>query len=89
MVHARKDYNRIQDPENKIPQDEPVFLLRAKDKFAPELLLRWAAKLRLNGGMPSMAALVESHAQEMILWQETFGSKIPDMPLSAYPEIKY
>lgn len=27
MLHARKDYMRIQDPENKIPQDEPVFLL--------------------------------------------------------------
>lgn len=30
MIHARPDYNRIQDPENKIPEDEPVFLLRAK-----------------------------------------------------------
>lgn len=29
MKHAGEDYNRIQDPENKIPADEPVFLLRA------------------------------------------------------------
>ena len=28
MKHARDDYNRIQDPAGKIPEDEPVFLLR-------------------------------------------------------------
>lgn len=26
MLHARDDYNRIQDPENKIPENEPVFI---------------------------------------------------------------
>ena len=32
MLHARKDYNeRIQDSANLIPDDEPVFLLRAQD----------------------------------------------------------
>jgi hypothetical protein len=34
MIHARDDYNRIQDPMNKIPLLEPVFLLRAQDLFA-------------------------------------------------------
>lgn len=34
MLHAREDYNRIQDPENKIPEDEPVMLFRAQDKYA-------------------------------------------------------
>jgi len=27
MKRAREDYNRIQDPENKIPNGEPVFLI--------------------------------------------------------------
>lgn len=80
MKHARSDYDRIQDPENKIPEDEPVFLLRGQDKFAPELLLRWAAKLRLSGGSSLMATLVENHAQEMIAWQKKHGNKIPDLP---------
>ena len=79
MKHAREDYNRIQDPENKIPKDEPVFLLRGQDKFAPELLLRWASKLRLAGGNPSMAEMVEEHAQKMIEWQRTKCSKMPDL----------
>jgi len=32
MKHAREDYNRFQDPENKIPKDEPVMLFRAQDR---------------------------------------------------------
>jgi len=79
MLHARADYNRIQDPENKIPQNEPVFLLRGKDKFAPELLLRWAHKLRLSGGQPEVARLVEDHAQKMMEWQKINECHIPDM----------
>lgn len=42
MLHQRDDYNRTQDPENKIPKNEPVFLLRAQDKFAPDMLLQYA-----------------------------------------------
>ncbi|MEE8598553.1 MAG: hypothetical protein V3S69_03430 [Dehalococcoidales bacterium] len=34
MKHAREDYNRFQDPLNKIPEDEPVMLFRAQDKYA-------------------------------------------------------
>ena len=79
MKHFREDYNRIQDPAGLIPQDEPVFLLRGQDKFAPELLLRWASKLRLSGGDPEMARMVENGAQEMIEWQKTH-CKIPDLP---------
>ena len=80
MKHARKDYDRIQDPDNIIPVNEPVFILRAQDKFAPELLLRWAAKLRLNGGDPEMARIVEDPAQEMIEWQKNVKVKVPDLP---------
>jgi hypothetical protein len=79
MLHARKDYMRIQDPENKIPQDEPVFLLRGQDMFAPDLLLKWAARVRLNYGDPDMARMVEDHAQLMIEWQQNHISKIPDL----------
>lgn len=81
MLHAREDYNRFQDPLGLIPENEPVFLLRAQDRFAPELLLRWAAKVRLNGGNPEMAKIVEEHAQKMIDWQMGGkGYKMPDLP---------
>lgn len=81
MLHPRLDYMRFQDPENKIPKDEPVFLLRGQDILAPELLLLWAAKLRLKGGNPRMAEKVEDHAQKMIEWQKTKKVKLPDMNL--------
>lgn len=80
MLHAREDYNRFQDPLNLIQKDEPVFLLRGQDILAPELLLRWAAKLRLKGGDPHMARIVEDHAQKMIQWQVSNANKIPDLP---------
>lgn len=79
MKHFRADYNRIQDPLNLIPEDEPVFLLRGQDILAPELLLRWAAKLRLMGGDPNMAKIVEDGAQEMIEWQKNHKNKLPDL----------
>lgn len=31
MIHARSDYDHIQDPSGKIGKDEPVFLIRGKD----------------------------------------------------------
>lgn len=45
MIHARDDYSRIQDPENKIPEREPVFLLRAQDMTAAAVLRYW---IKLN-----------------------------------------
>lgn len=79
MKFGRPDYDgRIVDTAHKIPDDEPVFLLRAKDKFAPALLLQWAMNLRLNGGDPNLAANAEAHAQVMIEWQKIHGSNMPD-----------
>lgn len=46
MIHARNDYQeRIQDSANKIPADEPVFLLRAQDITSPSVIREW---VRLN-----------------------------------------
>ena len=93
MKHLRKDYNeRIQDSANLIPEDEPVFLLRGKDIFTPGLMLDWAKQLRLAGGDPELARLVEDGAQEMINWQKANPDKmlangrlkLPDMPKERY-----
>jgi len=79
MQFGRTDYNkRIVDKDGKIPEDEPVFFLRAQDKFAPELLLTWAMKFRLAGGDPELASNAEEHAQKMINWQSIHGCKVPD-----------
>jgi hypothetical protein len=78
MKHAREDYNRIQDPENKIPEDEPVFLLRAQDVTAPDVLEYWA---ELNDDKFGDKALIRRtllHAAAMREWQRQHGSKLAD-----------
>ena len=80
MIHARKDYNQIQDPSGKIAKDEPVFILRAKDVLAPGCLMLWAQELIARGGDKVMANMVINHAVKMVDWQELNGSKLPDLP---------
>lgn len=88
MKFNRPDYdNRLIDKDNRIPEDEPVFLLRGQDKLAPKLLLMWAMELRLAGGDPAMAENAEAHAQRMINWQKNHKCKTPDMYQDSYERI--
>ena len=80
MKHARKDYDRIQDPQKLIPEDEPVFLLRAQDKFAPKLVALWALLAVEDGVDIKMVKMVRNHAEEMNAWQKVNGAKTPDLP---------
>ena len=74
MKHAGKDYDRIQDPENKIPQDEPVFLVRAQDPLASEVMRFWADRHREEASKQEgddadrMALIVEKHADLADVW---------------------
>lgn len=83
MKHARDDYNRIQDPSNKIPADEPVFLLRAQDVVAPETILFWAYKARQVGASPQIVEAAMNQWAEMKKWQKEHPPKVPDMPSNA------
>lgn len=79
MRFGRKDYdNRIIDNSGRIPEDEPVFFLRGRDKLAPKLLLKWASELLLNGGDLLVAQSAIKHAHLMIKYQRTHGSKLAD-----------
>jgi len=78
MIHAREDYNRIQDPEGKIAEDEPVFLLRAKDAHAPATIRHWAYLVKPVD--PELSKHVEDFADAMEKWQDINGSKLPDSP---------
>ena len=70
MIHARKDYNRIQDPENLIGEKEPVFLIRAKDIVAARAVRMWAELHLAAGGNEDIAKLARSHAARIEKWQE-------------------
>lgn len=80
MIHARQDYQRIQDPWGKIGGDEPVFLVRAKDMCAPGTVIAWAYLAEAAGADPDIIKAAHEQAVVMRLWQEKHGKKIPDMP---------
>ena len=76
MIHAREDYNRIQDPQGRIPADEPVFLLRAQDQLACMAVAYYAA-LSKEAQAPEVAAKAQAHANRMAAWPK---KKLPDLP---------
>lgn len=130
MKHARKDYERIQDPaanrqlidafdasmnvvarggdaqtfsralstlcralspilsdlvKNPIPtpiaDDEPVFLLRGKDRHAPDAIRFWAERVYARGrGNGEMSSMAMDHVHAMERWQREHGCKDPDLP---------
>jgi len=93
MIHARKDYNRIQDPAiddpsllgegcSPIAKGEPVFLLRANDEHFIGALHDYKARL-LKAGMSSrseMVTTVQAHIERAVAWEASHGTKAPDMP---------
>ena len=85
MKHARPDYNRIQDPSGKIPDDEPVFLIRGQDRAAPEALRRYAEIANRLGAAPALTAATLKQADDMEAWQLKHGNKVPDMPAYRSP----
>jgi hypothetical protein len=78
MKFTREDYNkRIIDTAGKIPQDEPVFLLRAQDVHAPATL-RYYATLLEEAGDIEMAEELKVHARSMLVWQKSVRVHNPD-----------
>jgi hypothetical protein len=78
MKFTRDDYNkRIIDTAGKIPDDEPVFLLRAQDVHAPSTLRFYAKQLEENGNM-EMAEELRLHARQMLIWQKSVRVHKPD-----------
>ena len=80
MIHAREDYNRIQDPAGLIPADEPVFLVRAQDVCAIPTLLAWAHQARAVGASNEIIEKVEDHIRLMSEWKRSNQVKVPDLP---------
>jgi hypothetical protein len=78
MLHARNDYNRIQDPAQNSPDtipatpigaDEPVFLLRGQDRTAAAVVRHWAdLNAQLPDHDPKAVELARAHADLMDKW---------------------
>lgn len=78
MFHVRTDYNkRIQDTENLIPEDEPVFLIRAQSPGAGDTLRFFAATVEDVKCDPVIVAAIREQADRMDKWKTV---KVPDAP---------
>ena len=92
MRHARKDYDRFQDPalddpsllsegSTPIHEYEPVMIFRAQDKHAAAVVAYYAMRLAKDPDVNSeMASTVLHWSIVMREWAAVHG-KSPDMPL--------
>lgn len=58
--------------------DEPLFILRAQDRFMPELVEEWARRVEIAGGPPGKVADARRLAAQATTWQVAHGCKVPD-----------
>lgn len=81
MKHARADYMAIQDPTGRIPEDEPVFLLRGKDVLAPKTVEAWADLAEQMGASEHIVATARQQAKDMRKYQKENHTlvQVPDM----------
>lgn len=65
---------------SKTAIDEPVFVLRAQDKLAPDLIDSWARRIEAIRGRSKKTIEALELAQDMKDWQRTHPDKvkIPD-----------
>lgn len=70
-------------PQPIIPDDEPVFLIRAKDVIGVEIVFEYVSRLKDEIGEDSeMVQAIRKHAQAMEDYaaQRYNGGKVPDVP---------
>ena len=58
--------------------DEPIFVLRAQDKLAPDVVRYWARRAVNNSVNPAKVTEAEDLAYKMEQWAAGHTSKIPD-----------
>lgn len=84
MKHAREDYNLIQNgrkfsDESRIPEDEPVFLVRVQDKLSAMVVEFWATQAEIQGADMKIVIKAKEQALNMAKWQLNVKSKLPDL----------
>lgn len=62
----------------KVADDEPIFVLRAQDNLAPELVRLWASKARMVGCPSDKVNEAYDLALRMEAWAIEHGGKYPD-----------
>lgn len=74
-------YGRVtfeHEPHTPIPDDEPVFILRAQDEEAPGTIIDYAQKCKSAGSPQSHIDAVMGVYWRFLEWQEQNSTKVPD-----------
>lgn len=62
----------------KAADDEPLFILRAKDMVAPGVVRVWVHYARASGTPEAKLSEALALAERMEQWQKANGKKVPD-----------
>ena len=62
----------------KVADDEPIFVLRAKDRLASMAVREWAERAELSGSPEAKVQEALRCAEAMDEWAEKNGDKVPD-----------
>lgn len=62
----------------KTADDEPIFVLRARDSLAPEIVEAWADAAEKAGTPAKKVEEARMQALMMRAWQMSHGSRVPD-----------
>jgi hypothetical protein len=68
------------DTWDKIPEDEPVFVIRGKDVLGPTMILHWINSAKQLGVNQDKIERAYEHVNDMLNFQKENSSrvKIPD-----------
>lgn len=81
MKFIGEDYTkRITDNAGIIPEDEPCFLFRAKDKHFAQVMRHYAWLCRMDGN-EEQAEKVNGFIPSIESYQDKKGRKAPDIPI--------
>jgi len=86
MIPGRRDYNLIGTDEDPIPQDEPVFILRAQDELALPVMLIYAVLAETQMVDPTLARSVREHADLFRVWPTRKKPDLPPRPFGPLPD---
>lgn len=80
-MEASDEFDRLDKKlsNGSLPRDEPLFILRAQDRFADEIVDLWADRAELAGSPPEMVAEARGLAEKMRRWSPR---RIPGRPES-------
>lgn len=64
--------------DSNVPEEEPVFVLRAQDIVAPEIVREWAYRAAMMGTPREKIVEARKLADAMEDWQIAHHRKVPD-----------